>query len=196
MPIQIVYLGWGSLLYNHKNLKIDNWTQTEITAPLEYSRISQDGRLTLVIDDANGTKNKLWMAPTKYKNIDLAINALKLRENTLKSGISYVNLPRKKYRIHNTPPKITQEIVMWALKENIDVVIWTDLPSNWSAIRQNKYSTADAINYFKSMPLPTQMKIFNYIYGTNQIGHIKTQFTPKFFKYFGQHLLDMTENKK
>jgi len=188
MPIQIVYLGWGSLKWSYAGLKIENWTQTDIEAPLEFSRISQDGRLTLVIDEANGTKNKLWMAPTKYKNIDLAINALKLREHTLKSGISYINLPKKKYRIHNTPPKITQEIVLWALKEGIDVVIWTDLPSNWSSIRKSKYTPADAIQYFKSMPIPTQMKIFNYVYGANQMGQIKTSFSTKFLHYFADHL--------
>jgi len=188
MPIQIVYLGWGSLLWRDKNLKIDSWSQTDIEVPLEFSRISKDGRLTLVIDEANGVKNKLWMAQTKYTNIDRAINALKLRENTLKSGISYINLPKKKYRIVNTPPKITQEIVLWALKEGIDVVIWTDLPSNWTSIRGSKYSPHDALQYFKTVPWNIQLKIFDYVYGAVQMGHIKTHFSPKFLTYFGDHI--------
>lgn len=192
MVAKIVYLGWGSLLWKYQKLKIDGWKQTNLKLPLEFSRISQDGRLTLVIDPENGTLNKVWMTETKYKNIDNAIKALKQREKTLRSGISYVNLSKKKYRIQNTPPKIGQEIVMWALENEIDVVIWTDLKSNWEKVRDTKYSLTDSIKYFKETEIITQMKIFDYVYGAHKVGKIKTKFSDKFLSYLSTYLKEIS----
>ena len=191
MITKIVYLGWGSLLWKFQKLKIQEWEQTKLKLPLEFSRISKDGRLTLVIDDKNGTLNQIWKTEAKYKNINLAIQALKRREMTLKSGISYVNLPKKKYRIQNTPPKLAQEIVMWALENQIDVVIWTDLKSNWEQIRNKPYSPEDAIQYFKTLPATTQMKIFNYIYGAKKVAKIETEFSRKFLSFLSIYLKDL-----
>ena len=191
MVAKMAYLGWGSLLWNYKDLKIGEWEKTSLKLPLEFSRISQDGRLTLVIDEENGAENNIWMTPAKYKNIDLAINALKKREKTLKGAISYVNLPKKKYRIRNTSPKIAQQLVMWALKEGLDVIIWTDLSTNWEKVRDKKYTVDDAIKYFKSTPVPTQMKIFDYVYGANQVGKITTPFSIEFFKFLSEYLKDL-----
>ena len=53
----IIYLGWGSLLWDHSNLKLKSpWIPSSIKLPLEFSRISDKGagRLTLVIDKKNG----------------------------------------------------------------------------------------------------------------------------------------------
>ena len=132
------------------------------------------------------------MAETKYKNIDLAIKALKSREKTLKTGISYVNLPKKKYRIQNTPPKLAQEIVMWALENQIDVVIWTDLKSNWEEQRKKKYSPEEAIKYFQTVPVVTQMKIFDYIYGAKKVAKIETAFSKAFLVFLGTYLKDLS----
>jgi len=87
MVAKMAYLGWGSLLWNYKDLKIGEWEKTSLKLPLEFSRISQDGRLTLVIDEENGAENNIWMTPAKYKNIDLAINALKKRKDLKRSYI-------------------------------------------------------------------------------------------------------------
>jgi len=116
---------------------------------------------------------------------------LSKREKTLKGAISYVNLPKKKYRIRNTSPKIAQQLVMWALKEGLDVIIWTDLSTNWEKVRDKKYTVDDAIKYFKSTPVPTQMKIFDYVYGANQVGKITTPFSIEFFKFLSEYLKDL-----
>ena len=193
MTIKIAYLGWGSLLWNFKDLKIDSWIQSNLSFPLEFSRISKDGRLTLVVDEKIGTPNLIWYALANYKNVDTAINDLKKREGTLKKNISYVNLAKKKYRIKNTSPKLGQEIVMWALKEKVDVVIWTDLLTNWEEIRKVPYSSKNAIEYFEESSITTQMKIFDYVYGANKIGKIKTNFSIDFFKFLEKYLKNMMQ---
>ena len=65
MNLKIVYLGWGSLIWDYSNLPINSWKQSELELPLEFSRISDygHGRMTLVIDQ-NGTMNKV---PNKIK---------------------------------------------------------------------------------------------------------------------------------
>ena len=50
--MKIAVLGWGSLIWNKGNLRLTtNWTDGGPILPIEFSRISDDGRLTLVIDD-------------------------------------------------------------------------------------------------------------------------------------------------
>ena len=105
----IVYLAWGSLYWSPESLPIKYWRPTNLQFPLEFSRISDKGkgRLTLVIDEDNGTNNKIWYSETDFKNADQAINALKKRENTIAKNIAYINLKSKKERgqsLEESPP--------------------------------------------------------------------------------------------
>ena len=180
----IVYLAWGSLYWNPEDLPIKNWKTTNIKFPLEFSRVSDQGkgRLTLVIDEKNGTNNKIWYSETNLKNINLAINALKKREKTLKSNIAYINLKSKKERVINTPKYIVTMIKEWANKNNIDTVIWTDLTSNWENIMGTKYSPQSAYKYFIESNLNVRLEILKYIYKAKNLGGINTKFSTYFFK--------------
>ena len=48
--MKIAILGWGSLVWNPRNLSIINsaWHPDGVLLPIEFARISRDGRLTLV----------------------------------------------------------------------------------------------------------------------------------------------------
>jgi len=179
----IVYLAWGSLFWNPDDLPINNWEKTDLILPLEFSRISDKGmgRLTLVIDEKNGTNNKVWYAESKIKNIDKSINALKIRENTIKDNIAYINLKTDKERVKNTPTKIVRRIKLWAKKNNIDVVIWTDLKSNWNDIIKSNYSVKDGYKYFLNSELDIKIDILKYIYKARTLTNINTKFSEYFF---------------
>jgi len=45
---KIIVLGWGSLIWDPRELKIKNseWQKDGPNLPIEFARISQDGRLT------------------------------------------------------------------------------------------------------------------------------------------------------
>ena len=61
--MKIAILGWGSLIWLPKDLKFDTnsgWKENGPVLPIEFARISKDGRLTLVITP-NGTE-----VPTLY----------------------------------------------------------------------------------------------------------------------------------
>ena len=55
--MKIAILGWGSLIWNPRILKVaGDWTLDGPTLPIEFSRISDNDRLTLVIDEMDGTE--------------------------------------------------------------------------------------------------------------------------------------------
>lgn len=186
MNLKIVYLGWGSLIWDYSNLPINAWKQSDLELPLEFSRISDygQGRMTLVIDQ-NGTMNKIWYAQSNEKNVNKAIKVLRIREKTVANNIAYLNLYSKQYRFNNTHPKLAKRIANWAHEMRIDVVIWTDLPSNWKTITKSNFSVRNAFQYFKHSQFETQLKIVEYIYRANRNAHITT----KFSNYFFNHLL-------
>lgn len=181
---KIVYLAWGSLYWDKGNLPVDGWKFSNLSLPLEFSRISDkgQGRMTLVIDTKNGRENRVWYGYAKTRNIDNAIRLLKKREKTVLKGIAYINLKSNKRRINYTPKEIVERIDNWAYSQEVDVVIWTDLPSNWMEIRKRVYSVSDAYNYFKNSELKIRLQILEYIYKAVHDANVTTNFSSYFFK--------------
>ncbi len=190
---KIAYLGWGSLLWSSKNLKVPEWHRTELKLPLEFSRASDGGfgRLTLVIDPKNGTENRVWIGETTHKNIDSAIKAIREREGSKNPhAIAFINLKSKKTRTSHTPEHIVKRIHEYAKKHNFDAIIWTDLSSNWEELKYCKFTNENVINYFRFLPMDIQLKILTYIYQASRIGRIHTNFSAYLFK----HLADFSPN--
>lgn len=81
--MRIVLLGWGSLLWSPDGLPVTgDWQQGGPVLPIEFSRISSDGRLTLVIDEANGTEIVTHYTLSSRTNVKDAIEDLRKREDT------------------------------------------------------------------------------------------------------------------
>ena len=79
--VKSVVLAWGSLLWDPRDLE----TAAEFVAngpllPIEFCRISADGRLTLAIDETFGSVCKTYSAPSALDSLDAAIENLRLRE--------------------------------------------------------------------------------------------------------------------
>ena len=122
----IIYLGWGSLLWDHSKLKLKSpWIPSSIKLPLEFSRISDKGagRLTLVIDDKNGTMNNVYFSIAKTNNINEAIKDLKIREKTKSKNIGYINIKNNKYRIDESIPSyLYKEIYKYFKPKQLSLV--------------------------------------------------------------------------
>jgi hypothetical protein len=53
--MRIAILGWGSLIWKPNGLPMSgDWKRGGPVLPIEFSRVSSDGRLTLVIDEQYG----------------------------------------------------------------------------------------------------------------------------------------------
>ena len=82
--LRIVILGWGSLIWDPRVLKIEeDWRTDGPNLPIEFARISSfgedDERLTLVLFPEGGRVPVLWTY-SKINNLENAISDLMKRE--------------------------------------------------------------------------------------------------------------------
>ena len=76
--VKIVFLGWGSLIWNPGTLALaGEWQFPGPTLPIEFSRISDNGRLSLVIDEKHGAQVITRFAPASTSDLDAAIEDLR-----------------------------------------------------------------------------------------------------------------------
>jgi hypothetical protein len=133
--MKIAILGWGSLTWDSRDLPIfGTWQKDGPILPIEFSRISNDGRLTLVIDERNGVKVPTRYALSSRTDLELAITDLQHREGTPnRDRIGFVDLQRNRQsdRALSTAPATCERIRLWAWKNRFDAVIWTALGPNF-----------------------------------------------------------------
>lgn len=117
MKKKIVCIGWGSLIWKPGNLKFKGeWQSHGPLLPIEFTRISNDGRVTLIIDKKAKSVRTFYRIMETH-NLDEAKAALKIRENDAK--IEMVTSTE----ICDGP--IKKAIVDWLRLNNIDAAIWT-----------------------------------------------------------------------
>ena len=122
-PALIAVLGWGSLLWDPRALRLrSSWQLSELYLPLEFSRISKDKRLTLVIDAQHGCDLPVAFARADFDAVAEAVANLREREGCLVRDIGVVSASSA------TPDDgIRARIHAWAVASKYDAVIWTNL---------------------------------------------------------------------
>lgn len=150
--LRIAILGWGSLIWDPRTLPINgNWQTGGPVLPIEFSRISQDRRLTLVIDSANGAPVETRYTQSVRTSISEAVSDLCEREGTVTRLIGFVDLPNETHRCE-TCPTIIQSVRAWAHENGFDGVIWTDLPSNFEEKTGEPFSVVRAEACLRQLP--------------------------------------------
>jgi hypothetical protein len=161
--MKIAILAWGSLIWNKRELKIaSDWNKDGVKLPIEFSRISKDGRLTLVIDEKYGTLIETYWAISDGSDIEKSIKNLRQREGTINKRIGFLNLVDKEKNSHLSDVLI-ESIEQWANENNISAVLWTDLPSNFKEKQGIDFSVENAIRYLKSLDGEIKEKANRYI---------------------------------
>ena len=179
--MKIAYFAWGSLLWNSDELELRTpWKKTNIKLPLNFSRISDNGkgRLTLVIDNKNGILNPIYYAISKTDNLNIAIQNLKIREKTIKKYIGYINLKNDSSRFSDRLSKNDIQIFKtFSLKHKIDAIVWTDLFPNFK-----DFSTENALKYIDKhkKDITLYNKMIEYIFLCYIHGNIRTPITKRF----------------
>ncbi|ELI6455812.1 hypothetical protein RRM46_002045 [Flavobacterium psychrophilum] len=159
-------LGWGSLLWDPRNLNYVTeigWLEDGPILPIEFARISKDGRLTLVITE-NGTYVKTYFAMSNNIETNEAIKNLSKREGSENIGF-YI---KETNTFFPEDFKHKQAILDWIENYGMTAVIWTNLGENWK-IKNEKgeiirnIQPDNRIEYLKELKENTSVLAEEYI---------------------------------
>lgn len=176
--MSIVVLAWGSLVWNRGDLAIETaFEPSGPLLPIEFSRISGDGRLTLVIDEAVGAACTTHAAPSAFDNLDHALQNLWIREG--REGERYPRDIREHGRVGfvdrisgrastkaiQRHPRALDAISAWVVAKGFDAAIWTALASNFHKPDRvgESFSVEAAIGYLEARNAATLAKALTYI---------------------------------
>lgn len=158
---KIACLGWGSLIWQTKNLLIRReWYTDGPFLGVEFVRQSMDGRLTLVITNKAQPVRTLW-ALMATDDLLTAKKSLQVRE-----GISIRNLNTSISSV-TTDEETTDELKLgiknWAISLKLDAVIWTNLRPKFKDVEGQEPALEEAISYLKSLDVNTRQTAEEYI---------------------------------
>ena len=165
----IAILSWGSLIWDPKELNYNKylgWVYDGPVLPIEFARISKDGRLTLVITE-NGTPNKTFYTFANQKqSFEETIENLRIREGKCnRKNIGYYKAETDEF--HSEDFKYKNEIRNWSKEKKIKNIIWTDLPEKWNYENDNNETISinpnERIDYLKSLVSDKKERAEEYI---------------------------------
>lgn len=137
MPL-IACLGWGSLVWDPRELPIQrHWFEDGPFIKIEFARQSNDGRITLVIEETAAPVRTLW-ALMDATDVALAKEALRQREGKPKA--EHI----ADWKRGNASPPTIPSLAEWAEAHGIESVIWTALPSKFEG-KDNKTPTIEEV---------------------------------------------------
>ncbi|HEV7241290.1 MAG TPA: hypothetical protein VGQ36_18810 [Thermoanaerobaculia bacterium] len=144
--MNIAILGWGSLIWCPGGLRIKTrWHTDGPLLPIEFARISQDDRLTLVIQPGSAEQSTYW-AFSEFAELKDACKNLKDRERTKSSDIHHVL--RDRTTGGDVDPDVASKVNSWvAQHDDVEAVVWTGLTSNWREKRGRDFTAEDAEHF-------------------------------------------------
>jgi hypothetical protein len=155
--VKTAVLAWGSLLWDPRDLK----TAAKFVAngpllPIEFCRISADGRLTLAIDETLGAVCKTYSAPCALEGLDAAVENFRVREGMPSArAVGFVELGsnRQSNVAMQRHPEAVATIGAWAASNGYDAAIWTALASNFDEPGKGgePFSVTAAIRYLETL---------------------------------------------
>ncbi|MCB4823810.1 hypothetical protein [Roseicella aerolata] len=165
--MRIAVLGWGSLIWNPGTLKTSEaFTPTGPRLPVEFCRISNDGRLTLVLTEDFGTRSVTYSAVSAFGDLASAVADLRMREVTTRANIGIVDLRGDGGNAaKQRHASFVDQISEWAVEHHYGAVIWTALESNFAerSARGEAFSTAAAVRYLEELNADQRADALRYI---------------------------------
>jgi hypothetical protein len=152
--LKISVLAWGSLVWDRRMLAIvGDFAPTGPRLPIEFCRLSRDGRLTLVIDETFGKPCIAYSALSAFDDLDAAIENLRDREGMPNSngvGFTVADRGRNSAKALERHPHALETIMAWVNAKGLDAAIWTALGSNFAEKMREPFSIEGAIRYLET----------------------------------------------
>jgi hypothetical protein len=155
--VKSVVLAWGSLVWDPRELQTAaKFMANGPLVPIEFCRISSDGRLALAIDEAFGALCKTYSAPSALDSLDAAMDNLCLREGLADArAIGFVEPAsgRQSDLAVQSHPQVVATIGAWADSLGYDAAIWTALASNFDEWGKGgePFSVSAALQYLETL---------------------------------------------
>jgi hypothetical protein len=143
--MQVAVIAWGSLIWCPGSLQIKSkWFTDGPLLPIEFARISGDGRLTLVIHPGSPKQKTYWALSSSNSLANARLN-LQAREKA-----KHLDDIRSTAVDDHTEGRIDSEIAAliqeWLKgRRDVNAAVWTGLPSNWLNKRGRQFSLEDAM---------------------------------------------------
>jgi len=174
--MKIAVIGWGSLIWDKEAKNIEfiskTWHDDGPELPIEFTRQSMDGRLTLVITPNVATVRTKW-AEFDGTQSEI-IEKLRKREGTTKEHIGTVE------RNSSQTVSVNRTIVSWlACHQSLQSAIWTNLVPKFDN-KSHTISADDAVKYLQTLKSTEPEKFIKareYICNSP----IETSFRKRFF---------------
>jgi len=175
----IACLGWGSLVWDHRELPIrGKWFEDGPFLPVEFARESQDGRITLVVVQSAKIVRSLWCI-LDVDDLSKAKTALSKREGIPPENIEkHIGICKVGKQTNDSIKSIND----WALNLKLDAVIWTNLPPKLGG-KEIVPLAEQLISYFEKLDINKRRHAENYIRMTPK--QIDTEYRRLFEKRFG-----------
>ena len=155
--VKSVVLAWGSLVWDPRDLQTaGKFTANGPLLPIEFCRVSEDGRLTLAIDETFGALCKTYSAPSSLESLDAARDDLCQREGMADAqAIGFVETAsnRQSDLAMENHPQVVATIAAWAESLGYGTAIWTALTSNFDEWGKGgePFSVSAALQYLETL---------------------------------------------
>ncbi len=164
--MRIAIIAWGSLIWDPRELPLDaRWQNGGPRLPLEFSRVSKDGRLTLVIDHDHGAVVDTYYAASPRVDLRDAIADLVAREGTTAKRIGFVDSVRQAESAQERPEHALAcaQVRSWLAATDFAAAIWTALGSNFESSIGRPFTVENAIGYLEALPVSAREQALDYL---------------------------------
>lgn len=158
-------MGWGSLIWDPRALHLletaTPWHTDGPELPVEFGRVSRDGRLTLVLVPGNGEATPLHIlwAEMCCRDVEHARMNLAARECVERNIVGSIAVwPTDGKSVHHYAV-----VDRWAKNKGIDFVVWTALRPRFEDRFGRMPSEAETLDYLRMLPAAGRAAAEEYI---------------------------------
>lgn len=169
----------------------DAFSATGPDLPIEFSRVSTDGRVTLVIDP-DAAPIRTYCVRLEVVDLDQAIQELALREKIAEAreaewvGVATRDDPTR--NTGDTVEEVRSTISRWLLDQPLDAVLWTALPARAPDGRFEKPSPDSLVAHLESLSGHARSRAEEYIRRAPEA--VRTRNRKRFEEVFGWSAID------
>lgn len=147
----IVCIGWGSLVWDPRDLPCGPWHDDGPSLPVEFVRESSNRRITLVIDAKAPRVRTLWTI-LDVQDLNAAGKALGVREYK-DAGPKWIakNIGFWTGADDESRGREADTIAAWAKSRELKGAVWTSLPPKFGGVDDEVPSVDDVIAYLDAL---------------------------------------------